>query len=513
MLGARGDFDDDGHRDLAVGSPGEDVATGGDDSDGAISVLYGTPLLSSFRGSQFITQDSPGVKGEAEAIDQFGGELAQGDFDRDGHADLAVAAPREDVPEGANDQDGSVHLLYGATGALSADGDRVLTQATDGLKGGGAPEQADHFGSTLASGDFDGDRYADLAIGVPDEGIAAGSRAGGVHVLYGSPQGLSTARDQFWTQDTEGLAGDGSEAQDLFGQRLVVGDFNDDRRDDLVVAATLEDVAAGAGDDDGAVHVIDGGPDGLTTRGDQFLSQATSGVPGDGAQAGDIFGAALATGDLDGDDREDLVVGVPFEDLALIGDNDREGTFNVLYGDSRGIGLTRNQWFTQETAGVPGDEIAEAGDRFGFTLETGDFNGDDVADLAVTALFEHVGGTGNGEHGAAHVLLGGVGMSPGASGGIYVNQAITGIEGEIETGDHFGERLAAGDFSGDGRAELVVGVPHEDIGVSGDDDGALQILRGSATGIVAANDALFTQGAPLTSDGVEAGDLFGDALP
>ena len=72
--------------------------------------------MGAFTSSQFIHEAVDGVSGAAEAGDQFGGELAQGDFNRDGHGDLAVAVPFEDVPDGADDRDGSVHLFYGAGG-------------------------------------------------------------------------------------------------------------------------------------------------------------------------------------------------------------------------------------------------------------------------------------------------------------------------------------------------------------------------------------------------------------
>ena len=437
------------------------------------------------------------MRGDSEAGDRFGAVLAQGDFNRDGHADLAVSAPLEDVPEGANDRDGSVHIFYGAN-ALSVAGDRVLTQATRGLTGGGAPETLDQFGSTLASGDFDGDRYWDLAIGVSDESTGAGSRVGGVHVLYGHPAGLTTKRDQFFTQDTAGMAGDGAESQDLFGRTLEVGDFDADGRDDLAIAATLEDVATGVNDNDGAVHVIDGGPNGLIDPRRSVPEPGHPRRPRRRGAGGRHLRRVSRRGRSGRGRKDDLVVGLPFEGVA-VGASNRDGAFSVLYGDRGGVGLQRNQFFTQETAGVPGGESAEAGDRFGFTLETGDFNDDDVADLAVTALFEHVGASGTGEHGAVHVLLGGEGASPGAAGGSYLNQDTPGVEGELETGDHFGERLEAGDFTGDGRADLVVGVPQEGVTAGGNDkDGTVQILRGSATGVVATGDVLFTQGAPVT---------------
>ena len=56
--------------------------------------------------------------------------------------------------------------------------------------------------------DFDGDGYADLAVGVPGEDVgAAGRHAGAVNVLYGSPTGLTAVGDQLWSQATTGIKG------------------------------------------------------------------------------------------------------------------------------------------------------------------------------------------------------------------------------------------------------------------------------------------------------------------
>ena len=72
--------------------------------------------------------------------------------------------------------------------------------------------------------DFDGDGYADLAVGVPGEDL--GSRAskrdaGAVQVLYGSKYG-PTARDQLWHQDSKGIKG-AAERGDNFGRGPGVG--------------------------------------------------------------------------------------------------------------------------------------------------------------------------------------------------------------------------------------------------------------------------------------------------
>ena len=74
--------------------------------------------------------------------------------------------------------------------------------------------------------DFDGDGYADLAVGVSGEDLRGKSNAGAVQVLYGSASG-PTAHDQLWHQGRKGVKG-AVEAGDFFGSALASGDFNDD---------------------------------------------------------------------------------------------------------------------------------------------------------------------------------------------------------------------------------------------------------------------------------------------
>lgn len=83
--------------------------------------------------------------------------------------------------------------------------------------------------------DFNGDGYADLAIGAPGEdGGANESNAGAVNVLYGDSTGLITAGDDLWTQDSPGIKGV-NEDDDRFGAALACGDIDGDTYDDLAI--------------------------------------------------------------------------------------------------------------------------------------------------------------------------------------------------------------------------------------------------------------------------------------
>ena len=75
--------------------------------------------------------------------------------------------------------------------------------------------------------DFDGDGFADLAVGVPHEDVGAAVDAGAINVLYGSADGLTEVRSQFFTQGTRRVPG-WVQAGAQFGKALAAGDFNGD---------------------------------------------------------------------------------------------------------------------------------------------------------------------------------------------------------------------------------------------------------------------------------------------
>jgi FG-GAP repeat len=198
------DFNGDGFGDLAIGVPGETLGSS-IFSAGAVNVLYGSiaGLLPTGIPDQVWTQNTSGVAETAEDGDGFGSTLATGDFNGDGYGDLAIGTPEEDLAVGG---EGVVQILHGSRSGLATTiPDQLWSQDSTGIKD--TAEVDDGFGSALTTGDFDGDGYGDLAVGVPYEDNNVATNFGATNVLYGSPSGLTDTGDQFWSQDSADVNG------------------------------------------------------------------------------------------------------------------------------------------------------------------------------------------------------------------------------------------------------------------------------------------------------------------
>jgi len=380
---AGGDFNKDGYADLVVGIPHEDF--NGQADAGAIQEVFGAS--NGFSKGYLFTQDSANVESVCTVGDQFGYALAVGDFNGDGYHDLAIGAPYENVAPSRMDA-GGVNVIYGSPGGLSATWvpDQFWTQ--NNLPRSDGSESADCFGSSLAAGDFNGDGFADLAIGAPLEIINTVVNAGAVSVIYGSKSGLSATvkPDQFWYQGSRDMGGV-SELGDLFGEALATGDFNGDGYADLSIGACGKRINNVLGC--GAIYTIYGSATGLQRVGAMYYQGGLFGAIKDMAERDDRFGDTLATGDFNVDGYDDLAVGIPYEDVGTIVN---AGAVQVFYGKSGGLQATSpdDQLWTQNSANV--DDSCEANDYFGDTLAVGYFNraSDKTADLAIGVPGEDV---------------------------------------------------------------------------------------------------------------------------
>ena len=499
------DFNGDGVADLAVGIPRHDIL----DSRGivsvrdagAVNVFYGSFSGIAASGAQIWTQDSTlfndSVRGTASANDNFGTALAWGDFDNDGFDDLAIGVPGETI--GAVAAAGGVNVLYGSVVGLTASRNQLWHQGATWFGGAsilGFAETGDAYGSALAAGDFNGDGFDDLAVGVPGQRLAGLGRAGVANVIYGTSGGLRAdgvgiPRNQQFSQfDLEGTV----EADDQFGFALAAGDFDADGDDDLAIGVPYDSIDGAAMA--GAVNVVYGAGAGLTEEGNQFLHQNRPGIKGT-AERLDRFGYALAAVDITSESGvvAALVVGIPGESVAeeddctlslsctlgLTFDANQEhtGAIQVIYGTLIGLGH-EDRIFHQGTTGIAGR--MEAGDQFGSALAVGDFDGNGTQDVAVGVPWEDVDQVQDA--GMIVIVQGGIGGLT-AWGSESIHQG-AGLD-VAETSDRFGAALFSGDFNGDGIDDLAVSVPREDVeAVAMTDAGAVNVLQGSRFGMSSA---------------------------
>lgn len=210
---------------LVVGGLTEDFS--GVDNAGRLTVMFGSTL-------GCFDQDTPGILEEAEDGDFFGAALATADFDADGFEDLAIGVPGEDQPSTGDGRAGIVQVLFGSASGLSVSGDQLFGQLQFPLGQAGG-DIDDHFGDALATGDFDGDGFGDLAIGVPDEDVGATVDAGTAHVLYGSAGGLTLTGSQTFNSNFPAGMPDSPNAGDALGRTLASGDFDGNGTDDLAI--------------------------------------------------------------------------------------------------------------------------------------------------------------------------------------------------------------------------------------------------------------------------------------
>jgi hypothetical protein len=359
------------------------------------------------------------------------GVASAGDVDGDGFADLLVGSPHENV----------VYFYRGGPAGFTDPAATVLA----------GPAQSGFGTSVSGAGDIDGDGYADVVVGLPQQTSPGSPVQGGALVYYGGPDGLSPSRSATLAPR------EGSNAQEFGLSVSAAGDVDGDGLADVAVWGGIETT------DPQYVLVYLG-------RDKPFGAAPSVLLQYDGTDPSwlDNSNVLACGGDVNGDGYADVVVSTPVKP----GTGYTNDHVSIFFGGPGGPSLVPSRRL---------DSPLAVSDHFGLSLAGIDLNQDGLSDLAVTAVSYAQPPF------AAEVYLGAP-SSPVLAVTMTTLDATTLFEREVGS---------PGDVDGDGFPDLVVGFPSRTttVAATGKGDasigdggpvtlhGAVEVHAGSAQGV------------------------------
>ncbi|MET7256237.1 FG-GAP-like repeat-containing protein [Dyadobacter fermentans] len=402
-----------------------------------------------------------------------------GDVNGDGYSDVVIGAPKYDLGE---ENEGGAFVYKGGPFVLTAIAVTFQSNQKDAQMGY----------SVASAGDFNGDGFSDVLVGVPyydkdaiDDGIAKlylGSdkfftdpitsyQFGNGHA--GALMGITVATagdisaDGFSdvligaSQDTQGESKEGTVAvcrgsangnlfsnftylqinqpNAQFGYSLApAGDIDADGFSDIIVGARWYTNGQGQ-EGEGAAFIYRGGSNGL--QGSPTILE------------GNQYNAAMgnkvsSAGDVNGDGFADILIGAP---LFTISQNS-EGAVFVYYGSTTGVSIATKTTISVNQLAYIGSSVSCAGD----------VNDDGYTDIVLGAI-----------HYQTSQILGGAAIVYyGSANGVSQEKTI--ITSDTDFSEMGQSVSGAGDINGDGVSDLIVGAPYYG-------NGATNLFYGNAT--------------------------------
>lgn len=338
-----------------------------------------------------------------------------------------------------------------------------------------------HAGKVVQVVDVNNDGIDDQIIAAPDAAPGGRLDAGAVYVIFGSSVPVINPVDVTTLTGSNGFIVEGNASGDHLGESLASGDVNGDGIMDIIVGAPN----APGGADNGNAYVIFGGGGAWPASFDVGNLAGSTGINGTNGFIieydinNDLAASAVSSGDVNGDQVSDVLIGVPNADSG-------DGRTCVVFGKSTTwTGFTPLLVSTLSGANgtcYMGETSTNEGT--GAAVQACDVNGDGIHDIIAGApRYERFGEVNVGR---VHVLFGKSAAFT-ATGTFAASNGVIGYHHLGVWRNHrTGKRLACGDFNGDGIQDLVIAAPTAD--TTGTENGIVYVNYGTTASHTASMD-------------------------